>query len=104
MGITDLKNTAAVFMASVITKKWRNGPSGKILFFFLSNVQGFVSAPLAIHFSNFSISISLDSILWGLVKISTIFMKNKRNEELYDDMELLNQSTSSDEEQNNRTN
>jgi len=84
MGITDLKNTAAVFMASVITKKWRNGPSGKILFFFLSNVQGFVSAPLAIHFSNFSISISLDSILWGLVKISTIFMKNKRNEENQD--------------------
>ena len=105
MGITDLKNTAAVFMASVITKKWRNGPSSKILFFFLSNVQGFVSAPLAIHFSNFSISISLDSILWGLVKISTIFMKNKRNEEPYYDIDLIrSSSTISDEEQNNNNN
>ena len=28
-------------------------------------IQGFVSMPLAIHISNFSISISLDSIIWG---------------------------------------
>ena len=32
--------------------------------FFL--VQGFVSIPLTLHFSKFSISISLDSILWGV--------------------------------------
>ena len=34
-----------------------------LIFFFL--LQGFVSAPLAIHISNFSISISLDSMLWA---------------------------------------
>ena len=101
ISITDVRNTPAVIMASVITKTWRNDPSGKILFFFLSNVQGFVSAPLAIHFSNFSISISLDSILWELVKISTIFMKNKRNEVNQD---IGSPSISFEEEQNNKNN
>ena len=38
-----------------------------ILFFFLSSVQGFISVPLAIHISNFSIAISLDSILLASV-------------------------------------
>ena len=38
-------------------------------------VQGFVSVPLAIHISNFSISISLDSMLWA-----GIGEKNKEEE------------------------
>ena len=39
------------------------GVSALIVFFLL---QGFVSMPLTLHFSKFSISISLDSILWGV--------------------------------------
>ena len=74
ISIAELKSTAAVIMASVIEGTWENDTSGKILFFFLSCVQGFVSMPLTIHISNFSIAISLDSILWELV---TIVRKDK---------------------------
>ena len=49
-------------------------------------VQSFVSAPLAIHISNFSISISLDSMLWaGIGKI--LYEKQlKKEEEEYKNM------------------
>ena len=43
--------------------------------FFLLILQGFISAPLIFHFSNFSISISLDAILWELV---TIWARKKK--------------------------
>ena len=43
--------------------------------FFLLILQGFISAPLTFHFSNFSISISLDAILWELV---TIWARKKK--------------------------
>ncbi len=36
-----------------------------IMVFFL--LQGFISMPLTLHISNFSISISLDSIIWGVI-------------------------------------
>ena len=36
-----------------------------IVFIGVFLIQGFVSVPLAIHISNFSISISLDSMLWA---------------------------------------
>ena len=40
-------------------------------------LQGFVSVPLAIHISNFSISISLDSILWAVIgKFLELEIKN----------------------------
>ena len=85
--IGSLTNTAAVIMASVITEGWENGPRGKILFFFLSSLQGFVSMPIAIHISIFSIAISLDSIIWelvsGLLKIVRVNMEKeqiKKNE------------------------
>ena len=40
-------------------------------------LQGFVSVPLAIHISNFSISISLDSIIWmGIGKFLELVIKN----------------------------
>ena len=40
--------------------------------------QGFVSVPLAIHISNFSISISLDSMLWaGIGKILELKVKEE---------------------------
>ena len=48
-----------------------------IFFFFLSSVQGFVSVPLAIHISNFSIAISLDSIFWASVGILSHPKKGK---------------------------
>ena len=40
-------------------------------------LQGFLSIPLTFHISNFSISISLDSILWKFV-IGKKFFKNKQ--------------------------
>ena len=39
--------------------------SSKSVFIGIFLIQGFVSAPLIFHISNFSIAISLDSILWG---------------------------------------
>ena len=40
-------------------------------------LQGFVSVPLAIHISNFSISISLDSIIWAVIgKFLELEIKN----------------------------
>ncbi len=49
--------------------------------FFLLILQGFISAPLTFHISkfNFSISISLDAILWELVTI----WARKKKEKLY---------------------
>ena len=41
----------------------------KVIVFLLFVLQGFVSMPLTFHFSNFSISISLDSTIWELVFI-----------------------------------
>jgi len=41
--------------------------------------QGFVSAPLILHISNFSISISIDSILWG--GIGMYLGKDEKNKE-----------------------
>ena len=32
-------------------------------------IQGFISLPLTLHFFNFSISVSLDSIIWGIMGI-----------------------------------
>ena len=41
-------------------------------------LQGFVSVPLAIHISNFSISISLDSMIWmGIGKFLELKVKEK---------------------------
>ena len=39
----------------------------KVIAFLFSILQGFASAPLTFHLSKFSISISLDSIIWELV-------------------------------------
>ena len=48
-----------------------------VSFLFKGILRGFVSAPLTFHISNFSISISLDSILWKFV-IGKKFFKNKQ--------------------------
>ena len=75
----ELTSTAAVIM----NYTWTYDTMGHILFYLLSSLQGFVSTPLAIHISNFSIAISLDSILWVLASgLSTIVRgKKKKNEE-----------------------
>ena len=48
-------------------------------FLFKGILQGFVSIPLTFHIYNFSISISLDSMLWEFV-IDKKFFKDKNNE------------------------
>jgi len=49
-----------------------------VSFLFKGILRGFVSAPLTFHISNFSISISFDSILWEFV--IGRFFKDKNNE------------------------
>ena len=43
-------------------------------------LQGFVSMPLTLHFSKFSISISLDSIIWGVAGMILELKAKKRRE------------------------
>ena len=45
-------------------------------------LQGFLSIPLTFHISNFSISISLDSMIWGITGffLDKKFLKDKNNE------------------------
>ena len=52
--------------------------------------QGFVSVPLTFHISNFSIAISLDSILWAVIgKFLDLGKNNKINEyENFDEAQL----------------
>ena len=57
----------------------------KVIAFFLSILQGFASAPLTFHLSKFSISISLDSIIWELVAI----WARKKVEEIQTDIEVF---------------
>ena len=51
----------------------------KIITFPLFILQGFISAPLTWHISNFSIAISLDSIFWELVAIVSIWAHERIN-------------------------
>ena len=57
----------------------------KVIAFLLSILQGFASAPLTFHLSKFSISISLDSIIWELVAI----WARKKVEEIQTDIEVF---------------
>ena len=43
-------------------------------------LQGFVSMPLTLHFSKFSISISLDSLIWGITGMILELKAKKRRE------------------------
>ena len=56
----------------------------KISFIVSFLIQGFVSIPLTLHFSKFSISISLDSLIWG---VAGFFLDNK--EQGYVDIDAL---------------
>jgi len=60
-------------------------------------IQGFVSAPLIFHISNFSIAISLDSILWaGIGKFLDLGKNNEinENENFDEEAQLLDLSNS----------
>ena len=53
-----------------------------VSFFIHVILTGFVSIPLAIHISNFSISISLDSLIWGVAgMILDLKLKNEQKKE-----------------------
>ena len=62
-----------VFLICYALPKWRK--NHEAFFPILIAIRGFLSAPLTFHFSNFSISISLDAILWELV---TIWARKKK--------------------------
>ena len=69
-------------VASCVAKFLKQGKSflpiiAFIVFFLL---QGFVSIPLAIHISNLSISISLDSLIWGVTGMILELKAKKRRE------------------------
>ena len=61
-----------------------------VSFLFKDILRGFVSAPLTFHISNFSIAISLDSILWAVIgKFLDLGKNNKINEyENFDEAQL----------------
>ena len=51
-------------------------------FFFILVLQGFISAPLTVHFYNLSISISLDSIFWMLIDFGCVTQEKRRGEKI----------------------
>ena len=55
-----------------------------VSFLFKDILRGFISIPLTFHFSNFSISISFDSILWEFVigKFFDLGKNNKKKEDI----------------------
>ena len=63
----------------LIIVEMKNQDYIRCIAFFLLILQGFVSIPMTFHFSIFSISISLDAILWELVTI----WARKKKEKLY---------------------
>ena len=74
-------------------------------FFFL--VQGFLSIPLTIHISNFSISVSLDSIIWGGIgKYLDLKIEKRKREIIKDIQEQLsqNQGNNVQDDTNNNNN
>ena len=99
----ELTCTAAVIMNSIMNNSWVLSFVGVNLFFFLSSFQGFVSVALAIHISNFSISVSLDSIIWGGIGKFLELKLEKRKEEWKKKFleEIYNQTNiNSDNEEN----
>ena len=65
-------------------KKNNSGFGFGVSYFIFVILQGFISAPLTFHISNFSISISLDSILWAGIGY---FLDNGKKKEANKDEE-----------------
>ena len=72
-----------LYFSSLVYKKVYNSSSndtmGTAAFIVVFLLQGFVSMPLTLHFSKFSISISLDSIIWG---VAGMILELKAKEEV----------------------
>jgi hypothetical protein len=68
------KSTACLIMLKILGKVKGNEPKFGFFYSIFFLVQGFVSIPLTLHFSKFSISISLDSIIWG---VAGMILENK---------------------------
>ena len=97
--IDYIPNTAAVIMKSwnIIEVRDDNFAARCILFLFLSSFQGFASMPLAIHISNFSIAISLDSMIWGITGFFLDKGKNNEKEKKEDnDVQLAEEKEDSE--------
>ena len=58
----------------------KNKSRGLITLIVVFLLQGFVSIPLTLHFSKFSISISLDSLIWGITGMILELKAKKRIE------------------------
>ena len=50
--------------------------------FFILVLQSFISAPLTVHISNLSISISLDSIFWMLIDFGCVTQEKRRGKKI----------------------
>ena len=74
-----LNSTAGLIILKILkkVKKEDNIASSAVFYSIIFLIQAFVSAPLTFHISNFSISISLDSILWAVIgKFLELEIKN----------------------------
>ena len=75
------KSTAGLIAIKTLNKGEKININNKanigIFYFIIFLFQGFGSIPLTLHFSNFSISISLDSMIWGVIG----FFLDKKDEE-----------------------
>ena len=77
----ELTNTAGLIMLKILTEiNEKNKTSFCVFYFIFSSLQGFISLHLTLHISNFSISISYDSIIWG--GIGMYLGRNDRKEEI----------------------
>ena len=68
------RSTAGLIMLKILEKVKDNEAKFGFFYCIFFLFQGFVSIPLTLHFSKFSISISLDSIIWG---VAGFFLKEK---------------------------
>ena len=74
------KSTACLIMLKILGKVKGNEIKFGFFYSILFLVQGFVSIPLTLHFSKFSISISLDSLIWGITGFFLEKKEQKPNE------------------------
>ena len=67
-----------LYVSNLASCCFEDGPIQIIALIGVFLIQGFASIPLTLHFSNFSISISLDSMIWGVIGL---FLDKKDEEE-----------------------
>ena len=88
----DFYTRPLYFSCLVADRVAKDDPAFTIALIGFYLLQGFVSVPLAIHISNFSISISLDSMLWaGIGKFLDKTEEKKQGTEVQN-IEYINQN------------